>query len=281
MLIGEVAGGSRTDWWLAAAARSGDRQQEVMDIAGGGSSGRWSRWSLAVAPHGHRQQKLGEATTSITRPSLWLWISPNLTAASPRSSPTSPGWRMEDVPFPGIAGPWSAGCRHELNHGGQTAQILARFPPPWVLRGHQEGHRGSVPGGGANPCLGLAVQIHHLASHTAHSQPPCLPHQLDHATIAIWREGGGGGLETVLEVGNEESIGGTGPNSGCVKKKGRIQMFIWDKKLNKSYQLLLQLIPLLGQRPALFSHLYFHLLAYKTEAYNCFTSVRVLKYKKI
>jgi hypothetical protein len=53
-----------------------------------------------------------------------------------------------------------------------------------------------------------------------------------------------------------------------------------DKELKKSYHLLLQLIPLLGHRPALCSQLYFHLLAYKTEAYDCFTTVGVLKYKK-
>jgi hypothetical protein len=54
-LVGEVA-----------AAQSGDRQQEVTDVGGGGSSGRWSRWPLAAAPHGRRQQKLGKATTAAT-----------------------------------------------------------------------------------------------------------------------------------------------------------------------------------------------------------------------
>jgi hypothetical protein len=65
----------------------------------------------------------------------------------------------------------------------------------------------------------VAVLIHHLASHAAHSQPPHLPHQLNHGTVAIWREGGGGGLEAVLKVGNEESIGGTGPNFWLCEEK--------------------------------------------------------------
>jgi hypothetical protein len=47
-----------------------------------------------------------------------------------------------------------------------------------------------------------------------------------------------------------------------------------------SYHLLLQLIPLLGHRTALCCQLNFHLLAYKTEAYDCFTTVGVLKYNK-
>jgi hypothetical protein len=123
---------------------------------------------------------------------------------------------VEDAPYPGIAGCGSAGCRHELNHGGQTAQILVQLPRPWMLHGHQEeGHQGSVPAGSGRlawrrkfMAWSVAVQIHHLASHAAHSQPPRLPHQLDHATVAICREGGGGGLEAILEVGNEESIGG-------------------------------------------------------------------------
>jgi hypothetical protein len=67
--------------------------------------------------------------------------------------PQDDAWRRSPslwllAPCPGFAGRGSAGRRHELNHGGQTAQILALFPRLWVLRGHgEEGHRRSVPAG--------------------------------------------------------------------------------------------------------------------------------------
>jgi hypothetical protein len=172
-------------------ARSGDRQQEVTDVAGGGSSGRWSRWPLQQLPMD------AGSKSSVRRPppphAPQSGRGCRLSSASPRSSPTSLGRRMEDVPFPGIVGHGSVGCRHELNHGGQTTQILAWLPRPWVLHGHQEvGHHGSIPAGSRrldcrckSMAWSMAVQIHHLASHAAHSQPPHLPHQLNLATVAI------------------------------------------------------------------------------------------------
>jgi hypothetical protein len=47
----------------------------------------------------------------------------------------------------------------------------------------------------------------------------------------------------------------------------------------KSYHLLLQLIPLLGHRPALFSQLYYHLFSLQTEVHYCFMWEEVLKQK--
>jgi hypothetical protein len=63
---------------------------------------------------------------------------------------------------------------------------------------------------------------------------------------------------------------------GRMKKKERSRVSV----TKKSYHLLLQLIPLLGHRPALFSQLYDHLFSLQTEAYYCFTSEGVLKHKE-
>jgi hypothetical protein len=130
-----------------------------VDVAGGGSSGRWSRRSPAAATHGRRQQRLGEATTmsALRRPPP-ARAPPDFTAASPWSSPPAPGRRVEEVPFtwlarpcPGIAGRGSASRGHELNHGGQTAQILALLPRLWVsaVTGRR-GCRGGAPA--QRPC---------------------------------------------------------------------------------------------------------------------------------
>jgi hypothetical protein len=102
--------------------------QEVADVSGG-SSGRWSRRSPQQLP-------MDAGSRGWVRRPPCLHCGDHLQQAP---LPTSQLRRLGlHHPLTCDAGRGSAGRRHELNHGGQTALILALLPRLWVLRGHWE-----------------------------------------------------------------------------------------------------------------------------------------------